>query len=291
MDDNKLRTFITVANEGSFTRAADRLYLSAVAVKSQIDALEAELGEKLFLRKATGCTLSAAGNVFISHARKILKDIDTARSEVEKAAIAASGEVVIGHSIAFNYRYIGTLSTGFSAVRENHLIQFEKIPHDELISHLLRREVHCILAESGLVEEKYRDSVRFDPIISLPFYAIMKKGHPLSNRDKLRPDELEGQEIYASSMMSSETLSMLRSLTDHLLLIEETDRNVLFNRIIKNAVEIYPNRFDYYTCIPLDIAALNIGLYTLKHQPDIIREVIDYTSSLTAEFSSSQSIL
>ncbi len=218
-------------------------------------------------------------------------DINTVRSEVEKATITDRGEIIIGHSISFNYRYAGTISTVFASIWENHVIQFEKKPREELMLHLLKRDVHCVLAESGLIDEKHQQDIRFYSIISLPFYAIMRNGHPLSANEELATVDLKGQEIYATSLISTRTLNELHEQAGSLFLIEETDRNTLFNRIIKNAVEINPADFEYYACVPLNIPKLEIGLYTLRRQPDVVKDVIKYVQEYTVTYSSSNSIL
>jgi len=58
MNDKQLQSFITVAKLGSFSKAADELFLSKQALKKQIDSLERELCFTLFSRSAQGMTLT-----------------------------------------------------------------------------------------------------------------------------------------------------------------------------------------------------------------------------------------
>ncbi len=267
-----------VCREGSFTRAADQLFLSPVAVKNQIDFLEDELGEKLFIRKATGCVLTPAGEVFKKHASLIVKQIEKAKTEVEKAGITARGEILAGHSITFNYKFIGALSTGFSSISNNHIIQFEKYPKSELTRMLLKRQLNCVFAEKTLIDDPERHGIEFYPLADLPVYAIMKKEHSLSANDSLSPEQLQEQEIYVSSTLSDHLIDELKRISpDKVKLIEETERNILFNRVIKNAIEIYPKSFSYYKCIPLKTDPVVIGIYILNNSPRIIREMIDFS--------------
>ena len=277
MEENKLRTFITVCEEGSFTRTADLLYLSPVAVKNQIDSLEEELGEKLLYRKPTGCQLTPVGEVFRKQALIILDAIDTAFHEVEKAAISIRGEILAGHNITFNYKFVGSLSTGFSEAYDK-IIQFQKYPKEELVDLLIKHQINCIFAESTLCDDPDKYGLEFHPLVALPVYAIMRKGHALSNHENLSIEQLEDQEIYTSSTLGKLALDQLKQVSpEKVFLIEETDRNILFNRIIKGAVELYPRSFSYYCCVPMNIQPVLIGIYTLKNPSQIMKDMLAYT--------------
>lgn len=72
MYNPQLETFITVAESGSFAKAADKLYISPTAVIKQINILESNLDIKLFNRTHRGLTLTAAGKSLYSDARYII---------------------------------------------------------------------------------------------------------------------------------------------------------------------------------------------------------------------------
>ncbi len=78
LDDNRLRIFSTLAEEGNFTRAARRLRISQPAVSQSISELEKQLGVKLFERTRTAATLTPEGETFRSYASEILKWYDAA---------------------------------------------------------------------------------------------------------------------------------------------------------------------------------------------------------------------
>ena len=65
MNDKQLKSFITVTECGSFTKAENFFFFSAQALKKQIDSLENELGFALFLRSSKGVVLTAAGKKFL----------------------------------------------------------------------------------------------------------------------------------------------------------------------------------------------------------------------------------
>lgn len=73
MYNPQLETFITVAESGSFAKAADKLYISPTVVIKQINILESNLDIKLFNRTHRGLTLTAAGKSLYSDAKYIIR--------------------------------------------------------------------------------------------------------------------------------------------------------------------------------------------------------------------------
>jgi LysR family transcriptional regulator, regulator for metE and metH len=75
----QLRTFRTVAETASFTRAATRLYITQSAVSHQMKALEEELGEALFIRTRHGVRLAEAGEAVLEHVDRIFAEVEALR--------------------------------------------------------------------------------------------------------------------------------------------------------------------------------------------------------------------
>lgn len=78
MSLSQLQYFVTVAEEGSVSRAAKRLGVSQPPLSRQIKSLEDELGGPLFQRTIRGVDLLPEGRVFLDHARQILSAVDRA---------------------------------------------------------------------------------------------------------------------------------------------------------------------------------------------------------------------
>src|SRR5690606_38421729 len=96
IDFYKLRVFAVVAREGSFSAAAERLYVTQSAVSQHIKDLETGLGRPLFLRNRRGVTLTAHGEVLQRYARDIFALVAQAEAALTDVAELREGRVSIG---------------------------------------------------------------------------------------------------------------------------------------------------------------------------------------------------
>src|SRR6185436_2749814 len=93
MEIAQLRTLREVAETLNFTRAAERLGLTQSAVSHQIKALEAELGEPLFVRTKRGVLVSEEGRAALEHAVRILDEVEALRVRLPGPAQMPAGRV------------------------------------------------------------------------------------------------------------------------------------------------------------------------------------------------------
>jgi DNA-binding transcriptional LysR family regulator len=96
VDSRQLEYFVAVAEELSFTRAAQRLYTVQSTVSAAIRALEADLKTTLFDRSTRRVTLSDTGEALLPEAKAALEALDRARAVVEEASTGLRGSVRIG---------------------------------------------------------------------------------------------------------------------------------------------------------------------------------------------------
>ena len=97
MELRHLRYFIAVAEEGSFLTAAERrLHTAQPSLSRQIRDLESEVGVKLLERRARSVVLTAAGKVFLDHARLALSQVEAAAEGARRAEQPEKPVFVIG---------------------------------------------------------------------------------------------------------------------------------------------------------------------------------------------------
>ena len=96
MDLRQLEYVVAVADSLSFTRAADRCHVVQSALSHQIQRLEAELDVRLFERTSRRVRTTLAGEVLVTHARRILAIVGEARAELDALAGLERGELSVG---------------------------------------------------------------------------------------------------------------------------------------------------------------------------------------------------
>ncbi|WP_159609230.1 LysR family transcriptional regulator [Glutamicibacter sp. JC586] len=96
MNLEQLRGFMTIAEVGHFTHAAELLHLTQPSLSRQISTLEQELGSELFHRARGNISLTAAGLALLPRARRMLSDEENIRSEMADLAGLRRGRVRLG---------------------------------------------------------------------------------------------------------------------------------------------------------------------------------------------------
>jgi DNA-binding transcriptional LysR family regulator len=98
-DMHALRVFTAVAENLSFTRAAEVLFMTQSGVSHQIARLESSIGAQLFTREARSVALTRAGHVLLDHARRLFVAMENAVAAARQASDPDSGTLRIGASI------------------------------------------------------------------------------------------------------------------------------------------------------------------------------------------------
>lgn len=96
MEIRQLEYFLTVTQAGSFTRAAERLFVSQPAITNAVRSLEEELGIQLFDRSQKQALLTAEGRIFASHVEQLMHGISNTLEEIRAIKDLASGVLRIG---------------------------------------------------------------------------------------------------------------------------------------------------------------------------------------------------
>lgn len=106
MDWDKLRIFHTVAQAGSFTKAAERMNVSQSAISRQINALEESLGIPLFHRHTRGLMLTTQGDLLFQSAKEVFAKLALTEALMNESRGNSYGALKVASSVAFGSMWI-----------------------------------------------------------------------------------------------------------------------------------------------------------------------------------------
>lgn len=128
MELYQLKSFITVADEGNLTRAADRLFTSQPAVSAQIKSLEDELGVTLFDRMPKGMSLTPKGEMLYRQAVETVEAANMLKNTASAIQGSLIGEIRFGVNTDFDFLHVGAIQKRFASDHPGispHFIQSE----------------------------------------------------------------------------------------------------------------------------------------------------------------------
>ena len=140
-----LKTFVTIADTGSFNAAAASLYRSQSRVSAHIAGLESEVGAEMFDRSQRPVRLTDAGESFLHHARAILDRFDVAQSEIASIRGLRRGHVSLGTFPSASAAFLPGILAEFGRKYDGIHLELAELSLEELDASLLSNRVSLIL--------------------------------------------------------------------------------------------------------------------------------------------------
>jgi DNA-binding transcriptional LysR family regulator len=186
-----LRYFIAVAEERSFSRAAERLHMAQSPLSAAIRQLESEIGTPLLDRGSRGVTKTIAGDVLLDHARRIVEAVDGAVAAARRAADGELGSIRIGFSWSARFATLPALAQRFAESHPDVTLITQEMWNADMPGAL--RSATIDLAISVCPE---RDGeIAYELLRREPVVALVPDGHRLAAQTQLDARELSGEEF------------------------------------------------------------------------------------------------
>lgn len=238
MYDPHLDTFLIVANTGSFSKAADYLYITPSAVIQQINALEAKLKVPLFYRSNKGVTLTKQGAFLKSECMDYIKK---GKAIQEQLRSMPDGELslVLGTSLWEKCRVFYDFWVQFSQGQEQYSVQMKTIDTRFPIP----SEVDFIEAIS--TNASWHSAWEYYELCRVPYGLAMAKDHPLYAKPSLCFDDLRDYTLIIQRPEESwENMGRVKeNLLEHGVRIQERrgfDSDVVWDASIKRCLIVMP---------------------------------------------------
>lgn len=196
--NEQLQTFVLVSEAGSFNKAAERLYISAPAVIKQMNALERDLGFRVFVRTHQGVTLTPSGRLLRDEAKLLLSHFQETVAAARRASAPPSKELRIGTSIFKPFQPFIELWNQYASEFPGYslkIVPFED-DHNTISSTVQSLGSRFDFLVAACNSKTWLRQVSFYKLWDDPFCAAIPRQHPLAQKELLTLEDLQGETIY-----------------------------------------------------------------------------------------------
>lgn len=200
MTTDQLESFIKVAENLNFARAAESLQITQSAVSRQIHALEDELGVKLLHRTTRSVTLTPAGVSFLEDAKQVIGRLSSAKQKLHQQDSSPMQLLTIGCPSEENLELLGQI---LKRCRKElpQLYPFLKvIPHRSLLTLFYRGDLDLLFGFQDDIPQK--GDMVYRELFRLPLCCLLPAEHPLAQKERLSLEELSSEKVIVCNSYS-----------------------------------------------------------------------------------------
>lgn len=189
---DQVRSFVAVAEELHFGRAAERLQMTQPPLSRQIQKLEKAVGAQLLERDNRRVALTGAGAAFLDEAHRLLNLVEGAGDLARRVDAGAAGVVRVGFTAVSAISILGPLLRRLTAELPDVEVLLSERVTGAQVDGIRRGEL-----DIGLARPPFDTSVlRSRVVLREPLMAVVPSGHPLASLGRpLTPDDVEGEAV------------------------------------------------------------------------------------------------
>lgn len=189
MEIRQLRYFVSAADYGSFTKAAEHCQVSQPSLSQQIAKLEHELGRPVFERLARSVVLTDAGRLLVEHARQILNLAETAKEEIDEAAEVGKGRVAIAAIPTVAPYLLPRILKAFRKHCPHAVVEVEEKTTDLCLEMCATGQVDLALLALPVEEEEFH----VQPLFEDELLVGLNSKHPLAAKQQVSLSQLRDE--------------------------------------------------------------------------------------------------
>ena len=186
MDIHQLKDFIAVANAGSFSQAALKNRVAQPSLSKAVQRLEAEVGEKLFIRLKRRSVLTPAGEIALKRAMRILNEVEEMRREVGETHGLRRGSVNVGVLPTIAPYFLPHVISRFAEACPG----LEIMIHEDMTVNLLRMIDVCELDFGIMSLPISTDGFEREALFTEELLLAVPSKHPLAVKEKVSVEDL-----------------------------------------------------------------------------------------------------
>lgn len=186
-----LKLIQAIAEEGSVTKAGNRLYLTQSALSHQLRDAEEKLGTALFTRLNKKMILTPAGERLLKSAQTILDEMMRAEEDIKQIALRREGLLRLSTECYTCYHWLPSLLKVFNQkyprIEVQILVEATRVPHQALLD----GKIDLALVSSPLRNNK----LVYKPLFQDELVVIMSNEHPLASRSFIRAEDFASEHL------------------------------------------------------------------------------------------------
>jgi DNA-binding transcriptional LysR family regulator len=190
MELRHLQSFLALAEEQNFSRAARRLRIAQPSLSQQIRRLEVELGTELFDRTSRPVRLTSAGELLLGDARSLVQEMESTARAVRRAGRGEVGRLRIGYSYGGLYCLVLTLLRRLLAAWPDTNLLIHQLSERDQVPALRTGRVDVVL---GRLTEPTTPDVIVHPLCDELLIAILPSTHPLAGGPTVKLGDLANE--------------------------------------------------------------------------------------------------
>jgi DNA-binding transcriptional LysR family regulator len=206
-DTRQLLAFAALARLGSFTRAAQELFLTQSAISHAIKALEEQAGCRLFERAGRSVALTQSGEQFLRHVDKILGEMKSARRGLDELSRWGHGRLRVGASTTACQYILPTVLREFKQSFPKCVITIDPGDHARQMELLLNNRIDLAL----MLEPEGKKELTFVPLFADEMRFLLAPAHPWARAGRVQRDTFEEQTL----ILYNHTSYTFRLVKDH----------------------------------------------------------------------------
>ena len=196
-----LRLIAEIADAGSMTRAADRLFLTQSALSHQLRDIEGRFGTTFFLRVGRRLVLTAAGRRVLETARRVLTELQRAEADVRRLADNSDGIIRVCTQCNTGYHWLGPLLSVYQRKHPRVTVNIASDATDRPVAALLDGHVDLAILVHAAADAR----LRLRPLFTDEMVAIVSPASPLARRRWISAEDLAEQHLLLYSSAPEES--------------------------------------------------------------------------------------
>lgn len=190
MELRQLRHFVAVAETGSISKAAKRVFLTQPALSRQIKALEEEIGQCLLERRAHSIHLTPVGERFLEDARALLRQADEVLARVRFGDPGV--RLRVGYAPSLARGFLSAAVARFSQTHANARVELLDLSTVEMLTGLADGRLDVVVT---VRDTRPRDDLAWIPLVQADWRLATSAGHPLANRNRVKVKEIAAEPL------------------------------------------------------------------------------------------------